>query len=127
MIGGTLCLESFLFRSFLGDYMSLSVKHRIAATCFRAQLGLFSPNLIDQSSCRMGQVLACVVRILHDDWSIRLGENKPDEARKHLVAMLSNSNLKVTIEDWHTVSSYLYHDRMNFYVVDILTGASICI
>ena len=60
----------------------------IVARCFRAQLGLFSPNLIDQSSCRMGLVLACVVRILHDDWSIRLGENRPDEARKYLVAML---------------------------------------
>ena len=60
----------------------------IAAECFRAQLGPFSPNLIDQSSCRMDLVLACVIRILHDDGSIRLRENRPDGARKHLAAML---------------------------------------
>ena len=41
--------------------------------------GLFSPNLIDQSSCKMSLVLACVVRILHDDWSIRLGEYRLDK------------------------------------------------
>ena len=29
--------------------------------------------------------------ILHDDWSIRLGENRPDWTLKHLVAMLSLS------------------------------------
>ena len=40
----------------------------------------YSPNLIDQSSFKMGLVLACVVRILHDDWSIRLGENRPDQS-----------------------------------------------
>ena len=60
----------------------------VAAKCIRAQSGLFSPNLTDQSSCRMGLVLGCVVRILHDDWLIRSGENWPDEARKHLVAKL---------------------------------------
>ena len=36
----------------------------------------------------MGLVLACVIRILQDDWSIRLGENRPEGARKHLAAML---------------------------------------
>ena len=36
----------------------------------------------------MGLVLVCVVRILHDDWSITLGENKSNRALKHLVAML---------------------------------------
>ena len=29
-----------------------------------------------------------MVRILHDGWSIRLGENRPDQLLKHLVAML---------------------------------------
>ena len=45
-------------------------------------------NLIDQSSCRMGLALACVMIIMHDDWSIRLGENRPDRALIHLAAML---------------------------------------
>ena len=31
--------------------------------------------------------------ILHDDWLIRLGENRPDKALKHLAAML-----------WYTVN-----------------------
>ena len=39
----------------------------------------------------MGLVLAYVVRILHDDWSIRLGENRPDRVLKHLAAMLSGT------------------------------------
>ena len=36
----------------------------------------------------MGLILARVVRILHDDWSIRLGENRPDRVLKHLAAIL---------------------------------------
>ena len=36
----------------------------------------------------MGLVIACVVRILHDDCSIRLGENRRDRALKHLAAMI---------------------------------------
>ena len=39
--------------------------YSIAAKCFRTLSGLFSPSLIDQSSCKMGLVLACLVRILH--------------------------------------------------------------
>ena len=39
----------------------------------------------------MGLVLACVARIMHGDWSIRLGENRPDRAIKHLAAMLMNT------------------------------------
>ena len=34
---------------------------------------------------------ACVVRIQHDDWSIRLGENRPDRSSipiKHLETLL---------------------------------------
>ena len=60
----------------------------IAAKCLRALSGLFSPNLIDQSACRMSLALACVVIILHDDWSISLGENRRNRGLKHLVAML---------------------------------------
>ena len=36
------------------------------------------------------KLIACVVRILHDDWSIRLGENGHDQSSqpiKHLAAM----------------------------------------
>ena len=38
-----------------------------------------------------GLVLAYVVRVLHDDWLIRLGENIPDRALKHLAAMISKA------------------------------------
>ena len=43
---------------------------------------------MDKSLCRVALVVISLVRILHDDWSIRLGENRPDRALKHLVAML---------------------------------------
>ena len=49
----------------------------------KALSGVFSPNLIDQSSCKMGLVLACMVRILHDDWSNRSGENRSNRALKY--------------------------------------------
>ena len=58
-----------------------------AAKCLRALSGLFSPNLTNQSSCKMGLVLECVVRILYDDWSIKLQENRPDMGLKHLAVM----------------------------------------
>ena len=48
-----------------------------ATKYLRALLGLFSPNLIDQSSCRILTTHAKTRPILHDDWSIRLGENRP--------------------------------------------------
>ena len=38
--------------------------------------GLFSPNLIDQSSCMSLTPHAKTRPILYDDWSIRLGENR---------------------------------------------------
>ena len=63
-------------------------KDSIGAKCLRTLSGLFSPNLMDQSSCKMGLALACAVRILHGDWSIRLGESRPDKVLKHLAAML---------------------------------------
>ena len=51
----------------------------IVTNSLKTLSGLFSPNLIDQSSCKMSLVLACVVRTLHDDWSIRLGEYRLDK------------------------------------------------
>ena len=36
----------------------------------------------------MGLVLGYVVRIQHDDWSIRLGENGPDRVLKYMAVML---------------------------------------
>ena len=60
----------------------------IAAKFLRTMASLFSPNLIDQSSCRILSTHAKARPILRDDWSIRLGENRPDRALKHLAAML---------------------------------------
>ena len=71
----------------------------IAAIYFRTLSALFSPYLIDQSSRRMGLVLACVVRILHDDWLASMGENRPDRVLKHLAAMLTrNTNNSSTFD-----------------------------
>ena len=61
----------------------------IATKCWRTLSGLFSPDLIGQSSCRILTTHDKTRPILHDDWSIRLGENRPDWTLKHLVAMLS--------------------------------------
>ena len=47
-----------------------------------------SPNIIDQSSCGILTTYAKTRPILHDDWSIRLGENRPDKTLKHLATML---------------------------------------
>ena len=65
----------------------------IAAKCLRTMSSLFSPNLIDQSSCRILTIHAKVRPILHDDWSIRLGENRPDRTLKYLAAMLPKSSV----------------------------------
>ena len=61
----------------------------IAAKCLRTLSSLFSPDIIDQSRCRIMTTHARARPILHADWSIRLGENRPDRALKHLAAMLS--------------------------------------
>ena len=42
----------------------------------------------------MSPVLACVVKILHDDWSIRSGENRPDRVLTHLAAMLPRMQVR---------------------------------
>ena len=54
----------------LGDVVS------IAAKCLRAPPSLFSPNLIEQSSYRILTTHTKTRPILHDDRSIRLGENR---------------------------------------------------
>ena len=48
----------------------------IAAKCLRALSGLFSPNLIDQSLCRILTTHVTTRPNLHDDWSVRLGEHR---------------------------------------------------
>ena len=88
----------------------------IAAECFRAPLGLFSPNLIDQSACRILTTHTKARPILHDDWSNRLGENSPNWARKHLEAMLLPNNFSIrsnSLVDRNKVSPCL---ALNFVV-----------
>ena len=46
-------------------------------------------QLIDQSSCRILTTHAKTRPTLHDDWSIRFGENRADRVLKHLASMLS--------------------------------------
>ena len=70
-------------------HSSYGFLYSIATKCLRTLSGLFSLNLIDQSSCKMDLVLASVVRIRYYDWSIRLGENRPDRVLKHMATMLS--------------------------------------
>ena len=65
----------------------------IAAKCLRTLSSLFSPDLTDQSSRRIKTTHAKARPIFHADWSIRLGENRPDRALKHLAAMLHNAPL----------------------------------
>ena len=44
---------------------------------------MFESPVLQQSSCKIGLALAYVVRILHDDWSIRLGGNRACRAFKY--------------------------------------------
>ena len=60
----------------------------IAGKCLRTMSSLFSPNLIDQCGILLTQARARP--ILHDDWSIRLGENRPGRVLKQLAGMLDN-------------------------------------
>ena len=52
----------------------------IRRKCLRALSGLFSPNLIDQSSCRILIIYGKTRPILLDDWPIRLGDNRPNQS-----------------------------------------------
>ena len=42
---------------------------------------------------------ACVERILHDDWSIRLGENRSEQTLKHMAAMLKDTGIAQMMHD----------------------------
>ena len=57
----------------------ISVQMNIAAKCLKALSGLFSPNLTDQLPRRSLTTQAKTRSILHNDWSSRLGENRPDQ------------------------------------------------
>ena len=71
------CLRYLSFSSDSKLILTLNcIQWSIADKCLRTLAGLFSLNLLAQLSCKMGLVLACVVRILHG--SIRLGENRSD-------------------------------------------------
>ena len=48
----------------------------IVTKCLRTLSGLFSPNLIDQSSYRILTTHAKTRPIMHDEYSIRMGENR---------------------------------------------------
>ena len=60
----------------------------VADKCLRTLSCLSSPNLIDQSSCSILTTRAKARPNLHNDLSIRLGENRLDRALKHSAAML---------------------------------------
>ena len=60
-------------------------------------ISLFSPNLIDQSSSRILTTYVKYRPILHDDWLIKLGENRPDRVLKHLAAMLKQACFETLI------------------------------
>ena len=64
------------------------VVESIATRYLRTLLGLFSPSVIGQSSCRILTTHDKTRPTSNDDWSIRLRENRPDRALKHLAAML---------------------------------------
>ena len=53
-----------------------------------------------------------MVRILHDDWSIRLGENRSDQPLKHLAAMQSS----VMVLHRHSMLSIWFLVRPTFFV-----------
>ena len=55
--------------------------------------GQFSGNLIDKSPYRILTTHARTSPILHDAWSLKLGENRPNRTLKYLVAMLKEPTL----------------------------------
>ena len=79
----------------------------ITAKCLRALSGLFSPNLIDQSSCRILSTHAETGPILYDDWSSRLGEYRPCRASNHLAALVM---LRCRTEYYFKVYRLLYKE-----------------
>ena len=74
---------------------SNTFQYSIATKCFRPLLGLFFPNLLNQSSCRILTLHAKTRPILHHDWSIKLGDNRLYQSLikvlKHSATMLLSS------------------------------------
>ena len=62
--------------------------------------GLFSPNLIDQSSCRILITHATARPIFQDDWPISMGEQRSDRVPKHLAIMLLIKRVDVRQLQW---------------------------
>ena len=48
-----------------------------------------------------------MVRILHDNWSSRSGDNGPDRVLKHLVAMFCTTNFILRDTYLHSVALFL--------------------
>ena len=63
-----ICDMNFHQCTLMCSFSLASARASIAAKCFRAQLGLFSPNLIDLSACRILASHTKARPILHDDW-----------------------------------------------------------
>ena len=73
--------------------------------CLRTVSSLFSPNLVDQSSCRIPTKHAKARPILQADWSIRLGENRPpDRALKHPISI---DKWVVSEKTWDAVTGWV--------------------
>ena len=64
----------------------------------------------------MSIFFAYVVRILHDNWSIKSGENGPDRVLKHLVAMFCTTNFILTGTYLHSVALFLLNCTNHWYV-----------
>ena len=101
----------FVMISVLGwwAYQIVVLWRSIAAICLRALSGLFSSNLTDQSSCRILITHAKTRSILHDDWSISLGENRPYQSSQTL--MFSKCSLKL-----FTIPSCSVSLVLNFFI-----------
>ena len=87
--------------------------------CLRALSGLFSPNLIGQSSSKILTAHAKTRPILHDEWSSRLGGggDRPDMTFKCLAAML----LLIKMFD------LLRHFAFQMFGVKLLVISSFCL
>ena len=81
-------LGKIAIRDFVVNFAKKAVATSIAAEGLITVSSLFPPNLIDQSSCRILTIPSKTKPILHDDWSLRLGEKRLDRTLAHLAAML---------------------------------------
>ena len=83
--------ENIIYEAIIFRIVSRFSKQNMSidAKCLKTLSGLFFPNLINQLSCRILTKHDNTRPILHDDWSIKLGENRPDGILKHLAVMLN--------------------------------------